>query len=792
MSERSKASNVCSIPTSSSRLSPLARPFTISNPLNRHESFDPLLGSSSSTSCLDQPFPYLNLGDQRHHDYPAYHSDATAITAFPLVNGLDFELKSCFTSHRPEDPPVQRTATNQQGAQEVPRKSNQIASGVSLSCNNLLEQGTTIEGSKLFSKTPVLHEKGCAVAGKDNRIRPVDEDKLHAEISVLRLANSEVNLLNKCMTKSFPISSGLSFFPRPKDTQSQLSYSAPIQTLSHCDSAIINNERRFPVLASCAPEALVSSHPDCFSYSAQTFKPSSSSYNPPIVNTVALENVAYDGTDTVSNMDSYFGYVVPGMIGSDIVHSQVACQDLVLTEKGEKRNIVEPVQNETTNPYIMAKSKLRVACPNDHEDLSTEQHGMKAGIPDDKWSTNSDGSDVDSPCWKGTQAYKSPVRDSVPVNLEDCKGQSSSRVSASLKLECSKNEKVAHNSLNPLAPVFMPGNSKLKVDYHQKECQGDSFPYNENTGAFAVLSSREDGIRGSNKAGTCPSEEMNDIGICWSYDVCDSREHGTPYESFRNSAVNSCCLQPYLGKDYVTPENQLENVAGGMEGIADATYNELNDVTDIAHTLPNSSIPFPTTEITLNSHSIGDGVFSDLTERFQEPPKSTPSLLDAKLLINTIHYLSELLLQNHSFALDSMNEHEYDKILNIINNLYVVIRNQAGERAVSPKSHHFCPLYGKRQAADHHKDAMLLLSKSNDAESYKKVNEPDNLLLYLLQLIGKVLNFSILHTRFSFRLSRTWLTHETRARQMLIKIKEALGNIHVFGGLYAGTLLAAV
>ncbi|KAK8658314.1 hypothetical protein V6N13_036522 [Hibiscus sabdariffa] len=704
MSGRSKAINVCSIPTSSSRLSPLARPFTISNPLNRHESFDPLLGSSSSSaSCIDQPFPYLNLGDQRHHGYPAYHSDATAITAFPLVNGLDFELNSCFTSYRPEDPPVQGTATNQQGAQEVPCKSNQIASGVSLSCNNLLEQGTTIEGSKLFSKTPsVLHEKGFVVVGKDNRIRPVDEDKLHAEISVLRLANSEVNLLNKCMTKSSPISSGLSFFPRPQDTQSQLSYSAPMQTLSHCYSAIINNERRFPVLASCAPEALVSSHPERFSYSAPTFKPSGASYNPPIVNTVPLENVAYDGTDTVSNMDSYLGCVVPGMIGSDIVHSQVACQDLVLTEKGEKRNIVEPVQNETTNPYIMAKSKLRIACPNDHEDLTIEQHGMKAGIPDDKWSTNSDGSDVDSPCWKGTQAYKSPLRDSVPVNWEDCKGQSSSRGSVSLKLECSKNEKVAHNSLNPLAPVFMPGNSKLKVDCHQKECQGDSFLYTENTGAFDVLSSREDGIRGSNKAGTCPSEEINDISIRWSYDVCDSREEpGTPYESFRNSTVNSCCLQPYIGKEYVTPESQLEIVAGGMEGIADATYNALNNVTDVAHTLPNSSIPFPTTEITLNSHSIGDGVFSDLTERFREPHKSTPPLLDAKLLINTIHYLSELLLHNHSSALGSMSE--YDKILNIISNLYVVIRNQAGERAASPKSHHFCTLHGNRQAADYQK-----------------------------------------------------------------------------------------
>ncbi|XP_039056680.1 uncharacterized protein LOC120199736 isoform X2 [Hibiscus syriacus] len=730
MSEGSKAIKTCSIPSSSSRLSPLARPFTISNPFNRRESFDPLLGSApSSTSTLDQPFPYLNLGDQSHRGYYAYQSDSTAITAFPFVNDLDFEFNSCFTSHPSEDPPVQTnftpissslskvgleseiqgTSTNQQWLREVPRTNDQIATGVSLSCNNPLEQGTAIEGSKLVSKTPsVLHEKDCVVVGKDNRIRPVDEDKLHAGICVFRLANSEVNLLNKCMTKSFLISSDLPFSPRPQDNQSKLSYSVPLPTLSHCDSAIINNKICFPHLASCAPETLVSSEPKCISCSAQTFKPSGASYNATIVNPVPLENVPYGGTYTVSNMDSYSGNVVPGMFGSHIVRSpldKVACQDLILTKKGEKIELVEPVHNETKIPCIMAKSKLQIACPTDHGDLSVEQHGVKAGIPDDKWSTNSDDSDVDSPCWKGTQVYKSSLRDSVPVNSEDCNGQSSSRESVCLKLEHSKNEKVARNSLNPLAPVFIPGNSKQKVDYHQKKCHGDGFSYIENVGALAVIcSSREEGSRGSDKEGTCPSEEINDIGILWSSDVCDSREeYGTPYESFRNSAVNSCRLEPYLGEEYVSPESRLENFAGGMEGIADARYNVLDGVIDIAHTGKNSSILFPATEIALNLHSTGVGVSSDLTERFLEPLKSTPPKLDANLLINTIQYLSELLLQNYSFALGSMSEHEYDKVLNIINKLYVVIGNQAGERAVRSGPCHMCTLHGKRQVADNHK-----------------------------------------------------------------------------------------
>ncbi|XP_052481602.1 uncharacterized protein LOC105765372 isoform X4 [Gossypium raimondii] len=623
MSERSKAAmNVFSIPTPSSRLSPLARPFTITSPFNRHESFDPLL---DSTSGLDQPFPYLNLGGQRQQGYCAYHSDSTAITATPFVNDLDFEPNSCFINNPFVDPLVQTSFT---------------------------------PSSSSFSN-------------------------VDPESGVLGTATNHHGLQGNLLQQA----SGLISSSRPQHTQSQLSYSVPLLSTSHCDSTIINNERCFPNLASCAAETLVSCAPKHFAYSAQTFKPSSASYNPPIVNPVPLENVAYGGIDALSKTDSYFGYVVPGMIGSDMVQSpldKVACQDLLL------RTIVEPACNETKSPSIMAKSKLQIACPNVHEDLALEQHGAKAGIADDKCSSNSDDSDVDSPCWPGTQAYKSLFSCSVPVNSEDSKGQSPFRVSVSPKLEHSKNEKVARNSLNPLAPVFIPANSKQKADYHQKDCHGDNSLASQNIGALAAISSRENELLGSARAGTCPSERIDDIGFHFSFDAYDSRlEYGSP-----------CCFQP-PGKESVISESQLENVTGCMEGIANATYNALDSVADMAQAGQSSSISFPTTEISLTSHSIGDGVFSDLTQRFQEPPKSTPPKLDVNLMINTIQFLSELLLQNYSFALGSMSEHEHDKILNIINNLYGVIRHWAGERGVRPESSHLSTLYGKRQAADH-------------------------------------------------------------------------------------------
>ncbi|KAB2054418.1 hypothetical protein ES319_A12G253600v1 [Gossypium barbadense] len=635
MSEGSKAAmNVFSIPAPSSRLSPLARPFTITSPFNRHESFDPLL---DSTSGLDQPFPYLNLGGQRQQGYCAYDSDSTAITATPFVNDLDFEPNSCFTNNPFVDPLVQTSFTPS-----------------SSSLNNV-----------------------------------------DPESGVLGTATNHHGLQGNLLQQ------GLIFSSRPQHTQSKLSSSAPVLSMSHCDSTIINNERCFPNLASCAAETLVSCAPKHFAYSARTFKPSSSSYNPPIVNPVPLENVAYGGTDALSKTDSYFGYVMPGMIGSDIMQSpldKVACQDLLL------RTIVEPACNETKSPSIMEKSKLQIACPNVHEDLALEQHDAKAGIADDKCSTNSDDLDVDSPCWPGTQAYKSPFSCSVPVNSEDSKGQSPFRVSVSPKLEHSKNKKVARNSLNPLAPVFIPGNSKQKADYLQKDCHGDNSLASQNIGALAAISSsRENELLGSARAGTCPSERINDIGFHFSIDAHDSRlEYGSP-----------CSFQP-PGKESVISESQLENVAGCMEGIANATYNALDSVADVAQAGPSSSISFPTTEISLTSHSIGDGVFSDLTQRFQEPSKSTPPKLDVNLMINTIQFLSELLLQNYSFALGSMSEYEHDKILNIINNLYGVIRHWAGERGVRPESSHLSTLYGKRQAADHREYKIQVNKKEHE------------------------------------------------------------------------------
>ncbi|XVF10266.1 hypothetical protein REPUB_Repub07fG0167700 [Reevesia pubescens] len=702
MGESNKAVNVFSNPTSSSRLSPLARPFTISNPSNCHESFDPLLDSSSSSSSfsLDQPFPYLSLGVQAHHGYYGYHSDSVSITAFPCVGDLDFEPNSRFAYYPLEQPPVHThfTLPTHQSSQtsfipsssslgNVGHNKDQIGSADSSSCNNLLEQGTIVAGSKLVIETSsVLHGKGSLVIGKDNRIRAEDKEKIHNESSILRQANSEVNLLNKCMTKPFSISSDLSFSPRPQDAQSQLSYSAPLMTWNHCDSTIITNERCFPHHGSCGAETVVTCAPEFFSCSAQIFKPSTASSNPPLVDPVPLENMASSGTVAFSNMDSYVGFIMPSMMGTNIVQNpveKVACHDKIIIERGEKRKISEPVHNETRNHSIMAKSELQIACPIVLKNLTLEQHGSKAGTPDDISSTNHDDSDVDSPCWKGTQAYKSPLRDSVPVNSEDS------------KCESSKYKTVARNSLNPLAPVFIPGNSKQKVDFDQ-ECHGDSSLSSQKIAALVVTSSsREHRITDSVKAGTCSSERINDIEIQCSNDCRDSRkDYGIPYKSFRSSEVNSSCsFQPYLREEYVTSESQLArgtNVTGSMEGVADAKNNALDTVEDIAHNGPNTSISFLTTEIALNSHSTGVAVFSDFNERLQEPLKFTPPKIDVKLMINTIQYLAELLLHNSSSELGSLSEHDHEKLLNVINNLHVVIRKKAGQMAQRPESSDCC------------------------------------------------------------------------------------------------------
>ncbi|OMP02738.1 hypothetical protein COLO4_10845 [Corchorus olitorius] len=607
MTESTKAINVFSNSTSSSRLSPLALPFTLNNAFNRQESFDPSLNSSSpstsSTSGLDQPFSYLSLGGQGlvHSYYIACPSDATFLAALSCVSDPDFEPNSPFAYNPFEESPLhnhfispthqfsqtssslgnvghnrglQGIAVDQQGSEILNNfDQSQSRSHGSLSCNCLLEQGTTVEGSKCFSKmSPVSHGKGTEVIRKDVRTRPEDKEKIHTESSILPLANSE-NPLDK-----------------------------------------------------------------------------------------------------------------------------VACHDQVIIENSEKRKVVEPVHDESEYPSIKAKSKLQITCTNVSEDLSLEQHGAKAATPDNKSSTNNDDSDVDSPCWKGTQAYKSPFRDSMDVNSEDSNGQSPSRVSVPLKSGHSKNETVARNSLNPMAPVFIPGNSKLKVDYHQKECHGDSSLTSQKIAPLDVTSSsREHKSTESVIANTCPPERINDIEPRCFNDASDSKkEYGVPYNLFGSSAVNSSgSFQPYLRVQYVTSERQVviaTSVAGSTEGIATATataiHNGLDRVEDIAHIGPTTGSSVHTTkEIALNLHSIGadgDG-FSDFTQRLRKPLNSMPPKIDVKSIINTMQYLSELLLLNSPFDLGSLSEHENDKLLKIINMLYVV-RSKAGQIDARPVS----------------------------------------------------------------------------------------------------------
>lgn len=522
------------------------------------------------------------------------------------------------------------------------------------------------------------------VIGKANHIIPEDKDKLQTESSIFRLANSEVNLLNKCMTKALSVSLDMSFSPA-RDNHSHLSFSSPLMTWSHCDPTIVTKERCFPHFGS---------------RSGHIFKTSSASSNPQIVKPVALEYVAPACTDAVSKRD---GYLFPSMMDTGELQNpldKVVCHDRVI-ENLEKGKVVELADPETKNPSIMAKSKLQIACPNVPIDLTLEQHSVKGGIPVDKSSSNHDDSDIDSPCWKGTQADRSSFRDFLPVNSEDSKCQSAvATVSVPLRSKSSKNENVARNNLNPLAPVFIPGNSKQKVDYHQKECHEDGSSSSQKIAALAVTSSlREPILTDFVKVGTCPTERISVSDIA-------RKEHGIPKKSFISSALNSSCsFQPYLKEGYVTSESQLvrgTSHTGSMEGITEATHNGLDSVGDIAHNGSNTRISFLTTEIALNSHSIGGGHFSDFTERLKEPSKSTPSKLDVKLMMNAIQYLSEVLLQKSLFDLGSLSEHDHDKLLNVINNLYVVIRNKAGQMAVRPESSDMCTLYGQRQPADHH------------------------------------------------------------------------------------------
>ncbi|KAK1565786.1 hypothetical protein Q3G72_035075 [Acer saccharum] len=402
--------------------------------------------------------------------------------------------------------------------------------------------------------------------------------------------------------------------------------------------------------------------------------------------TISLKPVLPKDLDTwgasgIINNDSYPGTHSSAMMGA---HSLVDAKDQVVhqvkipTDKGmEEKNC--QLKNGAIDSLTTETSELISSAQNVVDDISSESHGAKSGIPVLNTSVMSDqnDSDVDSPCWKGTGAYRSPFQVNDPLTSQ-----------------LPKTETGARKSLNPLAPHFIPESARQPVEYHANEYDGsDSLCFQQTTSSVVSLSSTEYISTAYVKTGTCPSEMSSIIGTHYSNGINDAgKEYVFPNESNINSLLDySTGDQLRLIEDPLT-SNCLDvmgpNVAGPVKSIKDAMHRG------------STNVSFAVTRNALTLPCSRDAVSSDFNNTLRGASKPTPPKIDVQLLISTLHDLSELLICNH---LDTINEHEHDMIQHIINNLNACITNEVGQRVSEPESGHPCTSYSTRKLSDCHK-----------------------------------------------------------------------------------------
>ncbi|KAK9274654.1 hypothetical protein L1049_021905 [Liquidambar formosana] len=80
----------------------------------------------------------------------------------------------------------------------------------------------------------------------------------------------------------------------------------------------------------------------------------------------------------------------------------------------------------------------------------------------------------------------------------------------------------------------------------------------------------------------------------------------------------------------------------------------------------------------------------------------TPPIIDIQIVVNALHNLSELLIQNRSSDLDSLKENDQEILKHVINNLYLCIRKRGGQRTLVSETAHPGTSYCPRKSTDFH------------------------------------------------------------------------------------------
>lgn len=376
------------------------------------------------------------------------------------------------------------------------------------------------------------------------------------------------------------------------------------------------------------------------------------------------KNVDLPGNSVASNNKSFSGRIISG--NGDIhgllnAYSNEGHQDKGLGDKGKEIKNAKSVPCKVLDPVVIAKSEARFAS-NDILDGSVMEHAGTLAAISTKGSSkllDEDESDLDSPCWKGIQnSTKSP-------NI----------VAVSSSTHSIRNESEAGTSLNPRAPQFFPSHSKGSIDYLPNNSVGGVPYFGKCEYSAFDLSYKEKPIVDSYKAGLETHGSTNAAGYQYSNGV---NEPGKESAMLKDSKSSSALSPPQMIKPYLVDGffNSKEVSVKGVdfEGFTDGTMDAANKNPRNLSALAAEYVP--------HLSSSGVGALSDCSELLQCLTQSLSKCpkTNVAVTVNAIRCLSDLLVENCSNDLDSLNEHEHEMICHIINNLYALIKHRVGEK----------------------------------------------------------------------------------------------------------------
>ncbi|GAV75122.1 hypothetical protein CFOL_v3_18601 [Cephalotus follicularis] len=353
--------------------------------------------------------------------------------------------------------------------------------------------------------------------------------------------------------------------------------------------------------------------------------------------------------------------------------NKVGCLDKIMIDKGKDRKDAESSTAAVIDPLVKANSELQ---------LTVKEDGTEADVSAENsvFCDHSD-SDLDSPCWKGTQSY-----------------QATSEVSEPASAPILKNEPVASRGLNPLAPQFYPGSAKLNVNQHKNNGDGDDPSFFQKTASSAnALPSREHRLVDSVQDGTCTSKVSSATGEQCHAHIGEPEKIASDVSTSSSLLSSSSSIQPYLPDDHYTYKRHL--VTGSKSAGSLIVKNAAVNGSSSFSSLPTEKVMKPSSPVV--------GVSSDFTKILCGASKSTPPKVDVESVVNTMLDLSELLIQNCANDLDSLNEHEHEIIKHIINNLLMCIRNEGRQKAPISVLSKLCTSDNFRKLIDCHKVARM-------------------------------------------------------------------------------------